>query len=245
MHATLTSECSESDDVARAQALENDEYRRKTEGYLPTAEARAPPARRPAAGAARARRVAGRGTGRGALSARGGVDRWRSWTRCLTNIVVLGQVAFLDEVFKANSAILNTLLTLLNERAFDNGPAREAAPLLVCVAASNERPDSDERPRPPPPPYCCPYPCPYCTLTPSFNAGARRALRPLPLPPRGEPRPPPRPLLLALAPRGVQLAPPVIRTTLLRVLPLTLAPKGAPPVPPAAERPRPRPAASR
>jgi len=158
MHATLTSECSESDDVARAQALENDEYRRKTEGYLPTAEARAPPARRPAAGAARARRAAGRGTGRGALSARGGVDRWRSWTRCLTNIVVLGQVAFLDEVFKANSAILNTLLTLLNERAFDNGPAREAAPLLVCVAASNERPDSDERPRPPPPSLLLPLP---------------------------------------------------------------------------------------
>jgi len=21
---------------------------------------------------------------------------------------------------------------------------------------------------PPPPPYCCPYPCPYCTLTPSL-----------------------------------------------------------------------------
>ena len=35
-------------------------------------------------------------------------------------------IAFLDEVFKANSAILNALLTLLNEREFDNGSQRSA-----------------------------------------------------------------------------------------------------------------------
>ncbi|MEY4753151.1 MAG: hypothetical protein RJA44_826 [Pseudomonadota bacterium] len=52
-------------------------------------------------------------------------------------------VAFLDEVFKANSAILNALLTLLNEREFDNGAGRVATPLISVVAASNEVP-SDE-----------------------------------------------------------------------------------------------------
>lgn len=42
-------------------------------------------------------------------------------------------VAFVDEVFKANSAILNTLLTVLNERLFDNGTKRELVPLLCLV----------------------------------------------------------------------------------------------------------------
>lgn len=49
-------------------------------------------------------------------------------------------IAFLDEVFKANSAILNALLTLLNERSFDNGAGRQATPLISVVGASNERP---------------------------------------------------------------------------------------------------------
>ena len=49
-------------------------------------------------------------------------------------------IAFLDEVFKANSAILNALLTLLNERVFDNGSDRVPVPLISVVAASNELP---------------------------------------------------------------------------------------------------------
>ncbi|CAJ1367553.1 unnamed protein product, partial [Effrenium voratum] len=73
------------------RALENDELRRKVEGFLPTAD-----------------------------------------------------VAFLDEVFKANSSILNALLTLLNERRFDNGGERVDVPLWTAVAASNELPESDE-----------------------------------------------------------------------------------------------------
>ena len=45
-------------------------------------------------------------------------------------------IAFIDEVFKANSAILNALLTLLNEREFDNGPRREPCPLIKIGRAS-------------------------------------------------------------------------------------------------------------
>ncbi len=55
--------------------------------------------------------------------------------RCLQTEGYLPQanVAFIDEVFKANSAILNTLLTVLNERLFDNGAVRETVPLLCLV----------------------------------------------------------------------------------------------------------------
>ena len=46
-------------------------------------------------------------------------------------------IAFIDEVFKANSAILNALLTLLNEREFDNGAGRQHCPLISAVGATN------------------------------------------------------------------------------------------------------------
>ena len=65
---------------AACAGLENDEYVRQIDGYLPTSE-----------------------------------------------------VAFVDEIFKANSAILNALLTLLNERLFDNGNQRIRVPLLCLV----------------------------------------------------------------------------------------------------------------
>jgi len=53
-------------------------------------------------------------------------------------------IVFLDEIFKANSAILNSLLTLLNEREFDNGKERTKTPLISVVAASNELPDGED-----------------------------------------------------------------------------------------------------
>jgi MoxR-like ATPase len=50
------------------------------------------------------------------------------------------EFAYLDEAFKASSAILNTLLRLLNERTFDAGDGPKKTPLKLCVAASNEWP---------------------------------------------------------------------------------------------------------
>ncbi len=53
--------------------------------------------------------------------------------------------AFGDEVFKASSAILNTLLRILNERVYDNGDGvLTSVPLRIFVAASNEWPHSQE-----------------------------------------------------------------------------------------------------
>ena len=50
------------------------------------------------------------------------------------------EIAFLDEVFLGSTAILNTLLALLNERVFTRGHTRLASPLRVCVGASNSIP---------------------------------------------------------------------------------------------------------
>lgn len=66
------------------------------------------------------------------------------YTRLTQGYLPQASIAFLDEIFKANSAILNALLTLLNEREFDNGIIREKAPLLSVVGASNELPESEE-----------------------------------------------------------------------------------------------------
>lgn len=73
------------------KSLENDEFKRKTDGCLPTSH-----------------------------------------------------IALLDEIFKANSSILNSLLTILNERRFHNGTEVVDTPLLTVFGASNELPEEDE-----------------------------------------------------------------------------------------------------
>jgi MoxR-like ATPase len=53
------------------------------------------------------------------------------------------EIVFLDEVFKSNSAILNALLTLLNERRFTSGGQVSKCPLLSAFGASNEVPGDE------------------------------------------------------------------------------------------------------
>src|SRR3954462_13046930 len=50
---------------------------------------------------------------------------------------------FLDELLNANSAILNSLLTVLNERVFRRGKEPRALPTLVVFGASNRLPEDD------------------------------------------------------------------------------------------------------
>lgn len=54
------------------------------------------------------------------------------------------RIAFLDEIFKSNSAILNTLLTIINERKFYQDGQPELIDLVMLFAATNEIPEFDE-----------------------------------------------------------------------------------------------------
>ena len=54
------------------------------------------------------------------------------------------RLAFLDEIFKSNSAILNILLTIINERKFYQDGMPEPVPLRVLFAATNEIPEQGE-----------------------------------------------------------------------------------------------------
>lgn len=73
------------------KGLEEDVYRRQTDGYLPTAK-----------------------------------------------------FAFVDEIFKANSSVLNSLLWIMNERKFRNDGEIHDVPLVSLFCASNELPQGEE-----------------------------------------------------------------------------------------------------
>jgi MoxR-like ATPase len=53
-------------------------------------------------------------------------------------------IAFLDEIWKCNSAVLNATLGILNERKFQNDGQIVQVPLEMCVGASNELPEDRE-----------------------------------------------------------------------------------------------------
>lgn len=56
------------------------------------------------------------------------------------NMMQKAQVVFLDEVFNASSAILNSLLTFMNERKFHNRGEVISTPLRLLVSATNHPP---------------------------------------------------------------------------------------------------------
>lgn len=64
--------------------------------------------------------------------------------RITTNKLPEANIAFLDEVWKGSSSILNALLTIMNERLFFNDGAPVRVPLEMVVGASNELPEDRE-----------------------------------------------------------------------------------------------------
>lgn len=61
----------------------------------------------------------------------------------VTGMLPEAEIAFLDEVFLGSTAILNTLLGVLNERRFRRGHTQLDCPLRVCVGAANGLPEDD------------------------------------------------------------------------------------------------------
>jgi MoxR-like ATPase len=60
-----------------------------------------------------------------------------------TGMLPEAEFVFLDELFNANSAILNNLLTVLNERVYRRGAQTHRLPLLSLFSASNHLPEDE------------------------------------------------------------------------------------------------------
>mgnify|MGYP002623393979 FL=1 len=65
------------------------------------------------------------------------------YQRDIEGFLPTATIALLDEIWKSSPAVLNILLTMLNERLFRNGKHMIKCPLRMAVAASNEYPIGD------------------------------------------------------------------------------------------------------
>lgn len=66
------------------------------------------------------------------------------YRRVTTGKLPEAHIGFLDETFKANSSILNSLLSLMNERIYHNGNGAPVdCPLISLFGASNETPEDE------------------------------------------------------------------------------------------------------
>ncbi len=67
------------------------------------------------------------------------------YKRILEGKLADAKVVFLDEIFNGNSAILNTLLTVMNEKkVYDAGKPRKLDKLIGFFAATNQIPEREE-----------------------------------------------------------------------------------------------------
>ncbi len=70
--------------------------------------------------------------------------RGGEYKRRMDGMLPQAEIVFLDEVFKANSAILNSLLSVLNERVYTVGGSVWKTPLISAFGASNEVPNDED-----------------------------------------------------------------------------------------------------
>ena len=66
------------------------------------------------------------------------------YNRKLEGYLADADFAFLDEIWKSSPAVLNTLLTLINEHKYHNGNTIIDTPMKSLISASNEIPLADD-----------------------------------------------------------------------------------------------------